>query len=174
MSEYKKGDMFVIELDRILPASSDSVLTELWFDVYGHVWAERELKGLDQLNDDFINDRFGILQEYAYQEGIKEGQKQIPVAEDHDTLFYTAMEYLKSDTPEAIQALKNLYNIGFKDGIQFCMTDAEMVMAERFNEKIDAIKAEIDNSRIKGYEVDIVPVDYVLDIIERHCGGDTE
>ena len=71
MSDYNKGDMLVIELDHKMEPVSDEPIMDLWLDVYGHCWAERELEGLDRLTDDFINDRYGILQEYAYQQGIK-------------------------------------------------------------------------------------------------------
>ena len=69
----------------------------------------------------------------------------------------------------AISLLKDTYAIGYEDGVKATRVSASVVLEE----KIDAIRSEIDNSRVKGHGVDVVSVDYVLSIIDKHCGGNT-
>ena len=72
----------------------------------------------------------------------------------------------------AISLLKDTWTQGYEDGVKATNVDCGVVWEER----IDDIKAEISE-----YKDDMVihaetneMIDIVLEIIERHCGGDTE
>lgn len=61
--------------------------------------------------------------------------------------------------------VKVVYNIGYEDGVQATNVDCGVVWEER----IEDIKAEIDN-----YISDFIATDIVLQIIDKHIGGDKE
>ena len=73
----------------------------------------------------------------------------------------------------AISLLKDTYAIGYEDGVKATNVDCGVVWEER----IDAIKAEIKdlhNSHMIHFVSADGAVDTVLEIIDRHCGGENE
>ena len=80
----------------------------------------------------------------------------------------------------AISLLKDTYAIGYEDGVKATNIDCGVVWEER----IDAIKEEAEKAKEQVYDApqDVYEpdfyvregIDFVLELIDKYCGGDNE